>query len=273
MILTGTNQYTNGNQLGNCIATEKGLLKQEDYQHILKVIEVYSKALLCQIRENHQVARYRSYLKQDWEGYTKLLATQQLEEVKIFNKATIEVLSMAGIKQSVFNQSVALYFIMGENSIHKAAAISFYTPFRVADEHRELAWKDVYDRFLKASANALEIVQSQSVLELIPKEKNGGVVQGDLLFLYDCLMHDFLKNKYGLNADQFRAVVFRHTVEMGETVETELTEELETICATLTSICKDSERQAMFAREDSVQTGFHTTLNDKLAATNIKSHN
>ena len=46
-IKTGTGLYKEGEQLGNCIATEKGLLKKEDYDHIQKVIEIYSKALLC----------------------------------------------------------------------------------------------------------------------------------------------------------------------------------------------------------------------------------
>ena len=75
------------------------------------MIEVYSKALLCKVREEHQNKRLRCFKKKDWISYAQLLFKQQAEEVRIFNKATVEVLSMAGIKQSVFNQSVALYLI------------------------------------------------------------------------------------------------------------------------------------------------------------------
>ena len=72
MIRTGTGKYQD-EQLGNCIATEKGLLKREDYEHIQKVIEVYSKALLCQVRESHQNKRLRCFKKKDWQGYADLI--------------------------------------------------------------------------------------------------------------------------------------------------------------------------------------------------------
>ena len=50
--VTGTGRYdpATTNELRSCIATEKGLLTHEDFEHIQKVIEVYSKALLCEIR-------------------------------------------------------------------------------------------------------------------------------------------------------------------------------------------------------------------------------
>ena len=44
----GTGRYQNVEELHSCIATEKGLLAREDFEHIQKVIEVYSKALLCE---------------------------------------------------------------------------------------------------------------------------------------------------------------------------------------------------------------------------------
>ena len=36
--------------LRNCIQTEKGLLRQDDFEHVMKVIEVYSKVLLFEVR-------------------------------------------------------------------------------------------------------------------------------------------------------------------------------------------------------------------------------
>ena len=50
----GTGRYQNVEELHSCIATEKGLLEREDFEHIQKVIEVYSKALLCDLRQKHR---------------------------------------------------------------------------------------------------------------------------------------------------------------------------------------------------------------------------
>ena len=50
LIREGTGRYSVGAELGDCIATEKGLLKREDFEHIQKIIEVYSKALLAKMR-------------------------------------------------------------------------------------------------------------------------------------------------------------------------------------------------------------------------------
>jgi len=40
-----------------------------------------------------------------------LVLEQQKREVKIFNKATMEILSIANIKANVFNQSIELLLI------------------------------------------------------------------------------------------------------------------------------------------------------------------
>ena len=55
----GTGRYaqTEKSLLQSCIANEKGLLVKEDFEHVQKVIEVYSKALLCEIRKNHLIER------------------------------------------------------------------------------------------------------------------------------------------------------------------------------------------------------------------------
>jgi hypothetical protein len=36
--------------LKSCIASEKGLLSQSDFEHVMKVIEVFSKVLLFELR-------------------------------------------------------------------------------------------------------------------------------------------------------------------------------------------------------------------------------
>jgi hypothetical protein len=48
LIRDGTGPYAE--ELGDCIATEKGLLKREDFLQVQKVIEIYSKAVLSKMR-------------------------------------------------------------------------------------------------------------------------------------------------------------------------------------------------------------------------------
>jgi len=70
---------------------------------VQKVIEVYSKALLCEIRSKHQLERQAAFKSQDWNSYCQLIQKQQVKEVKEFDKATKEVLDVAKIKTSVYN--------------------------------------------------------------------------------------------------------------------------------------------------------------------------
>jgi len=65
--------------------------------------------------------------------YTLLVFEQQKEEIKIFNKATMEVLSIANIKATVFNQSVELHMLAKTKTedIMNACQRSFYSPFEV----------------------------------------------------------------------------------------------------------------------------------------------
>lgn len=90
-------------QLHRLIATEKGLLKAEDFEHVQKIIEVYSKALLCETRKAHSEARKVLYAEKRWREYAEKVLDQQKTEVKVFNKATMEILSIANIKANVFN--------------------------------------------------------------------------------------------------------------------------------------------------------------------------
>ena len=85
------------------------------------MIEVYSKALLCEIRSNHLQERQEIFLKQDWKKYVALIHSQQIKEVKAFNKATKEVLDVANIKTSVYNQTVMLYLITSTDCFLQSA--------------------------------------------------------------------------------------------------------------------------------------------------------
>ena len=115
LIREGTGRYAE--DLGNCIANEKGLLKKEDFNKIQQIIEVYSKALLAKMRNQHLQERKEAFISQDWSSYASIIAKQQAKEVKVFNGATLEVLSEADIKVSVFNQSVELHMILSHDSM------------------------------------------------------------------------------------------------------------------------------------------------------------
>lgn len=49
--------------------------------------------------------------------YTKCVFKQQQKEVKLFNAATLEILSVAGIKTPVFNQSIELMMVTSQDSL------------------------------------------------------------------------------------------------------------------------------------------------------------
>jgi hypothetical protein len=107
----GTGRYDSNQSLQTCIANEKGLLNKDDFEHVQKVIEVYSKALLCEIRQKNQQERMELFRQQDWDSYCKLIQKQQIKEVKEFANATKEVLDVAKIKSSCYNQTVMMYLI------------------------------------------------------------------------------------------------------------------------------------------------------------------
>ena len=46
---------------------------QADFEHVERVIEVYSKTLLCEIRSKHLQERQESFFKQDWIKYAALI--------------------------------------------------------------------------------------------------------------------------------------------------------------------------------------------------------
>lgn len=59
LVRDGTGRYAQA--LGDDIATEKGLLKQEYFERVQRVIEVYSKALLTVQRKQHMQERQQAF--------------------------------------------------------------------------------------------------------------------------------------------------------------------------------------------------------------------
>jgi hypothetical protein len=88
-----------------------------------------SKSLLCEIRQTHRQERKTLFEAKKWDEYIELVKLQYAKEVKIFNKATIEILTIANIRASVFNQSIELFLISTDNTILKSAQITIYSPF------------------------------------------------------------------------------------------------------------------------------------------------
>lgn len=80
--------------------------------------------------------------------------------MKAFNAATLEVLNLAQIKTSVFNQSVELYMILSHDSILQAAKLSLYTPFKIREEFHEVDEDESLDMLRQATDAAMELVQA-----------------------------------------------------------------------------------------------------------------
>jgi len=132
--------------LRSCIASEKGLLSQSDFEHVMKVIEAYSKVHLFEMRQKSTEKRRDIYsviaageekcssLKDACENYLAIIGEQMEKEVKKFNKATIEVLSLADIKPYVFNQTIELFMIKADNTLEnliESTKLSLFSLFTV----------------------------------------------------------------------------------------------------------------------------------------------
>ena len=65
-----------GDGLRRVIANEKGLLKAEIFDTVQKIIEVYSKSLLCELRQTHRQGRRSLYMSQKWQEYIGLVKEQ-----------------------------------------------------------------------------------------------------------------------------------------------------------------------------------------------------
>ena len=82
-----------------------------------------------------------------------------MEEVKQFNKATIEVLDETNIRTPVFNKSVKLYMITSQDSLLQAAKLSLYTPFKLNEECAEIDQDEALEKLEAACGAALELVK------------------------------------------------------------------------------------------------------------------
>ena len=76
----------------------------------------------------------------------------------MFNKATLEVLSQAGIKTSVFNQSVELYMITSHDTMLQAAKLSLYSPFKIKSELEAVDEEESLEMLRLATDAALNLV-------------------------------------------------------------------------------------------------------------------
>ena len=120
---------SDSSDLSRVIANEKGLLQARHFDHIQQIIVVYSKSLLAQMRVTHRSERQTLFSKQLWTDYLALSKQQNQAEVKVFNQATIAVLDEAKVKVHVWNQTIHLRLIQGENQMEQTACLTFYTPF------------------------------------------------------------------------------------------------------------------------------------------------
>ena len=62
-----------GDGLRKVIANEKGLLKADFFDTVQKIIEVYSKSLLCETRLTHRQERRTFFESRKWHEYIELV--------------------------------------------------------------------------------------------------------------------------------------------------------------------------------------------------------
>ena len=146
------------------------------------------------MREQHLAERLEAYRAQDWRSYADIIAAQQLKEVKVFNRVTLDVLNEVGIKQSVFNQSVELYMITSEESMLQAAKLSLFTPFKLKEEFAGLDSEDSLEMLKQATDAAVQLVQAPEILQMVHSES-------DLLLFYDCLMQDYIHSEMAIDIE------------------------------------------------------------------------
>ena len=89
---------------------------------------------------------------------------QQAKEIKVFNAVTLEVLSQANIKTSVFNKSVELYMITEQDNLLQAAKLSLFTPFKLNE--------GVTLRVLMPNGEVFRTTSSDSVPPMAPKKED-----------------------------------------------------------------------------------------------------
>lgn len=172
----------------------------DDFDHLSKIIEVYSKALLYEVRKSHCSERQKLFKDTDLQNYQQLVLQQLKTEVKIYNKATTEVLSIANIKANVYSQSVELRLLGREKleDILRCCKLSFYTPFEPQELTSVAQCKAIYT---DAAALAFERVKGMNL---------GSI--GEALLFFDCILTDYLHTK-SIDSEQLMTSCFRYNLQ------------------------------------------------------------
>ena len=124
---------------------------------------------------------------------------QVQKEIKVFNKATIEILSIANIKSNVFNQSCELFLISSENALLKSTQTSMYSPF-------------IFDRSMSITQARQILTNLVDKILLLLRELRHFIPTKQLLVIADSLMTDSLYAEQ-IEIEQWRAACFRYGLQ------------------------------------------------------------
>ena len=124
---------------------------------------------------------------------------QVQKEIKVFNKATIEILSIANIKSNVFNQSCELFLISSENALLKSTQTSMYSPF-------------IFDRSMSITQSRQILTNLVDKILLLLRELRHFIPTKQLLVIADSLMTDSLYAEQ-IEIEQWRAACFRYGLQ------------------------------------------------------------
>lgn len=124
---------------------------------------------------------------------------QVQKEIKVFNKATIEILSIANIKSNVFNQSCELFLISSENALLKSTKTSMYSPF-------------IFDRSMSMTQARQILTNLVDKILLLLRELRHFIPTKQLLVIADSLMTDSLYAEQ-IEIESWRAACFRYGLQ------------------------------------------------------------
>ena len=87
----------------------------------------------------------------------------------------------------------------------QSAKLSLYTPFEVSKDNQDITFAKALLMLNEATDAALTLLQSSKLVDAVQQES-------DLLLFFDSLMTDYIYSDLKMDADQFRAVIFKYSL-------------------------------------------------------------
>ena len=129
--------------LSGQLKAQYGILQRVDFNTLQKVMEVYAKCLLYQIRIRHQEQRIPILSRDDMVQYIEKLNEQLDIETQTYERAQNEVKSLAKISDQVFLGSYMEY-TADKRGLRDAIMFSLVSPFKVTSKFSKDKAKEIF---------------------------------------------------------------------------------------------------------------------------------